>query len=180
MNANGGTQSREQRSTDNARARHRRGGRRLRTLVGAPVALVVAFIGAAALHAAPTSGTGSSAIATWQLLPPAPIDLGSVQTSAWTGREVLLTSADGQVGAAYNPISNSWRRLPGGLAPTGSAQGGSFSSWTGKEMLVSGQGLREGVLLASLSDELPDEPLVRATSIAALAQRFRGWSLEVA
>jgi exopolyphosphatase/guanosine-5'-triphosphate,3'-diphosphate pyrophosphatase len=49
-----------------------------------------------------------------------------------------------------------------------------------REILVSGQGLREGVLLATLGDELPDVPLVRATSIAALAQRFRGWSLEVA
>ena len=135
MNATRGTQSRERRSTDNVRAR----ARHMRALLGGPVALFVAFIGVAAVYAASTSGTGSSAIGTWQLLPPAPTDVGQAGMSGvWTGREVLFTSADAQVGAAYNPTTNSWRRLPGGLAPTGTAQGGSFSSWTGKEMLVSG------------------------------------------
>ena len=48
------------------------------------------------------------------------------------------------------------------------------------EIRVSGQGLREGVLLATLLDDLPAESLVRASSVAALAQGFRAWRLEVA
>jgi hypothetical protein len=72
------------------------------------------------------------------LLPPAPVDLAGLQGGFWTGREELFTSDDVQVGAAYNPATDGWRRLPPGPKPTGAAQGGNFGVWTGKEMLVSG------------------------------------------
>ncbi len=60
---------------------------------------------------------------------------------AWTGREMLVwaTSAAGVGGpvgtAAYNPVSDTWRRLPAG--PLGRREG-FVSVWTGKELIVIG------------------------------------------
>src|SRR5438105_3445942 len=90
----------------------------------------------------------------WRLLPPAPVVPDEGVTSVWTGREMLLfgrrttrakdgavlTRAD--VAAAYDPSARTWRRLPA-PGPTTSFMGSS-SVWTGKEMLVWGQGVREG------------------------------------
>jgi hypothetical protein len=108
------------------------------------------------LVVAPTAVAASGpreAPGSWRLLPSAPIAPNGGLTSVWTGREMLVfgvatkRAKDGDilesvnVAAAYDPTARSWRRLPQG----GSA--GTFppyrSVWTGKEMLVLGQGTRE-------------------------------------
>jgi hypothetical protein len=91
----------------------------------------------------------------WQSLPAAPItpDWGA-RTSVGTGRQMLVFGRDQQtaldsrgkpyatgtinVAAAYDPASRSWRKLS---PPTKTSGFLSLSSvWTGKEMLVWGQG----------------------------------------
>lgn len=72
-------------------------------------------------------------------MPPAPTtDVSWYAASAWTGRELIFTSDPSTSAVAYNPATKSWRTLPTGPPPTGPAQGGNFSVWTGGEMLVSG------------------------------------------
>ena len=93
----------------------------------------------------------------WHPLPPAPISPEfNARTSVWSGKEMLvfgrdqLTALDKNgrpyatgsvnVAAAYNPRANSWRKLS---PPAETSAFGSLSSvWTGKEMLVWGQGTR--------------------------------------
>jgi exopolyphosphatase/guanosine-5'-triphosphate,3'-diphosphate pyrophosphatase len=50
----------------------------------------------------------------------------------------------------------------------------------GSELLVSGQGLREGIALARLGEPLPSPHEVRGSSIAALAARFTTWREDLA
>jgi N-acetylneuraminic acid mutarotase len=92
---------------------------------------------------------------TWTRLPAAPIAPNNGLTSVWTGKEMLTfgvatrRASDGSVlsstnvAAAYDPSSGTWRRLPDG------GRAGTFppyrSVWTGKEMLVLGQGTRLGL-----------------------------------
>jgi exopolyphosphatase/guanosine-5'-triphosphate,3'-diphosphate pyrophosphatase len=47
-------------------------------------------------------------------------------------------------------------------------------------LLVSGQGLREGIALATLSDGLPPAPEVRRAAVEALARRFSSWDARLA
>lgn len=138
MRAPEGRQSRERPSAGDgwSRGRLARGGPRRRAMARVSVMVGIAFMGAAAQAASPTDTAGTSR-GTWRLLPAAPIDLVNT-TSVWTGREVLFASFDVQSGAAYDPATNGWRRLPTGPAPTGAAQGGSFGVWTGRELLLSG------------------------------------------
>jgi hypothetical protein len=91
----------------------------------------------------------------WQPLPPAPISPDwNARTSVWTGKQMIVFGRDQQtaldsrgkpyatgavnVAAAYDPASRAWRKL----APPPKASGfmGLSSVWTGKEMLVWGQG----------------------------------------
>jgi exopolyphosphatase/guanosine-5'-triphosphate,3'-diphosphate pyrophosphatase len=44
-----------------------------------------------------------------------------------------------------------------------------------EEVLVSGQGVREGLAASLVSDQLPSAAAVRASSVAALASEFRSW-----
>jgi len=100
---------------------------------------------------------GSSSGGTWKRLPAAPISPEfDARTSVWTGKQMLvfgrdqLTALDANgspyatgavnVAAAYDAHSNSWRKLS---PPAKTAGFMSLSSvWTGKEMLVWGQGTR--------------------------------------
>src|SRR2546421_10317287 len=99
--------------------------------------------------------TSTPLAGTWRVLPKAPItpnDGGLA--SAWTGKQMLVfgrSAKKGQggatfnrvaVAAAYNPATNAWRRLtpPG---PTSSFMDND-AVWTGKEVLVWGQGTRLG------------------------------------
>jgi N-acetylneuraminic acid mutarotase len=89
---------------------------------------------------------------TWRRLPPAPIAPNNGLTTVWNGSEMLVFGVETRrarngsivsstnVAAAYDPRSRTWRRLAGG------GRAGTFppyrSVWTGREMLVWGQGTR--------------------------------------
>jgi hypothetical protein len=106
----------------------------------------------ALVAAAPVTVAAAAPIAgTWRVLPKAPItpNEGHV-TSVWTGRQMLVfgrettRAKDGavlrrvNVAAAYDPARRSWRRL---APPRSTSSFMDYSSvWTGKEMLVWGQG----------------------------------------
>ena len=110
------------------------------------------------LVAAPVATAGAATFpGTWRPLPKAPIvpDDGGF-ASAWTGREVLVfgrhrrTALDARgnpyivgrtnVAAAYDPARKTWRRLSP-PKPTPSFMDND-AVWTGKEVLVWGQGTR--------------------------------------
>jgi len=87
---------------------------------------------------------------TWRPLAPPP--LRGLATTVWTGRQVLMWVGDAgyyeepdnppdgdgdgsqNVGAAYDPTHDTWRRLP--AAPAGTS--GAATVWTGTELLVIG------------------------------------------
>jgi hypothetical protein len=83
---------------------------------------------------------------TWQTIPDGPLDARSDTGFGWTGEELLIwggMTGDSGVptgegffddGAAYSPITRSWRRLP--PAPIGARA--PFSVWTGRELIVWG------------------------------------------
>jgi hypothetical protein len=92
--------------------------------------------------------------------------------SAWTGKEFLVWGGRGGDvqspgffgdGAAYNPITNSWRRLP--RAPISSRA--PLPVWTGKELIVwgttaRGMALRDGAAYNPSTNKwrkLPEAPL---------------------
>jgi hypothetical protein len=100
---------------------------------------------------------GTQPAGTWQRLPAAPISPEfNARTSVWTGKEMIVFGRDQQtaldanghpyatgalnVAAAYSPASKSWRKLDPPTKTSGFM--GLSSVWTGKEMLVWGQGTR--------------------------------------
>jgi hypothetical protein len=93
----------------------------------------------------------------WQSLPPAPITPDfDARTSVWTGKEMIVFGRDQQtavdshgsayatgrvnVAAAYDPKAHAWRKLSPPAKTSGFLH--LSSVWTGKEMLVWGQGTR--------------------------------------
>jgi hypothetical protein len=79
---------------------------------------------------------------TWRPLPPAPISTRA-PLSAWTGREFIVwgdqpvddaTAPTVYDGAAYDPVTNTWRRIAD--APLSLASGAAV--WTGQEVIVLG------------------------------------------
>jgi hypothetical protein len=115
------------------------------------LALVVMLVPATAPAAVGKAGT-------WRPLPRAPITPEfNARASVWTGKEMIvfgrdqLTALDSRgqpyatgavnVAAAYDPRANAWRRLAPPRRTTGFM--GLTAVWTGKEMLVWGQGTRE-------------------------------------
>ena len=119
------------------------------------IALALALVIAPAAVASAGATTSRPLAGSWRLLPKAPIvpNDGGV-ASVWTGRQMVVFGRSsktgpaggafdrGAVAAAYDPARNAWRRLspPG---PTSSFMDND-SVWTGKEMLVWGQGTRLG------------------------------------
>jgi hypothetical protein len=110
--------------------------------------LALVLVAAGGVAASPQPGT-------WSRLPAAPISPEfNARTSVWTGKQMLVFGRDQQtaldanghpyatgalnVAAAYSPASKSWQRL----SPPAKTSGfmGLSSVWTGKEMLVWGQG----------------------------------------
>lgn len=87
---------------------------------------------------------------TWGPIPPAPIPGRSFPASAWTGSELLVWGGwsgrsgseflEGFLGdgAAYDPVSDSWRTLP----PAPIDARAPLSVWTGRELLVWGTSFR--------------------------------------
>jgi N-acetylneuraminic acid mutarotase len=104
------------------------------------------LLGTVTTTAAPLAGR-------WRPLSPGPLAVDDARTSVWTGTEMLVVgrhttrAKDGavltrlDVAAAYDPVSDAWRRLP--WPPGSSSFMGYESFWTGKEMIVWGQGIRE-------------------------------------
>jgi hypothetical protein len=106
----------------------------------------------------------------WRTLPVAPIGPRYGAVSAWTGRELLLWGGSWPCcdpgalgdGAAFDPATNRWRRLP--EAPIGPLPG-SVGTWTGSELVVATPAGRGGASVAAFDPEserwrrLPDLPL---------------------
>jgi N-acetylneuraminic acid mutarotase len=116
------------------------------------LALALALLIAPAAVASAGATTSRPLAGSWRLLPKAPIapNNGGL-ASAWTGKQMVVfgrvaTIRQGAafnrraVAAAYDPARNAWRRLspPG---PTGGFMD-TDAVWTGKEVLVWGQGTR--------------------------------------
>jgi N-acetylneuraminic acid mutarotase len=111
------------------------------------VAAAIASSGLADGRAAVNGRSASSVLAgTWRRLPAAPAPAATAVTvSVWTGRQMVIFGRAHpkppqgiDVGAAYNPATNKWRRLAPLKGPAGNFQGRYHAVWTGKEMLVSG------------------------------------------
>ncbi|MEY2463957.1 MAG: hypothetical protein QOH64_2095 [Acidimicrobiaceae bacterium] len=77
----------------------------------------------------------------WRVLPDTPLTPRIGTTSVWTGTEMVVwggaeandSTATVNDGAAFNPITNTWRRLaPSPLTPRAYAQG----TWTGHELVI--------------------------------------------
>ncbi|MGH9223112.1 MAG: Kelch repeat-containing protein [Acidimicrobiales bacterium] len=111
---------------------------------------------------------------TWRSLPPSPLSARAGALAVWTGRELIVWGgvagerfvADG---AAFDPASNRWRSLPPSplAGQFGAPPGTVFQVpgvWTGKEMLVWGQGA--GV-------ESPDADLPTGAAYDPAADQWR-------
>jgi hypothetical protein len=118
-----------------------------------------------------TAGAAAPVAGSWRVLPKAPIapnDGGLA--SVWTGKQMLVfgraaTIKQGahynrvNVAAAYDPARNTWRRLSP-PKPTPSFMDND-AVWTGKEMLVWGQGTRLGYTpRTNRWRRLPSSPLL--------------------
>jgi N-acetylneuraminic acid mutarotase len=81
----------------------------------------------------------------WRLLPAAPLAARTGQAAVWTGTEMIIWGGYDQVsarashvtssGAAYDPATNRWTRLP--KAPL-SPRADAIASWTGSAVLILG------------------------------------------
>lgn len=110
--------------------------------------LVVAAAATLLVSGAITGSSSSSTTAgAWRLLPDAPFAVAAGRTSVWTGTEMIVsgsTAPDGNslksvdVAAAYNPATNTWRRLP--APPRTDNYCRRSAVWTGKELLIWGCG----------------------------------------
>ena len=141
------------------------------------------LVGTAAKTTAPLAGS-------WHTLARSPLAVDDARTSVWTGTELLLVgrhskrAPDGavlsrlDVAAAYDPAKNVWRRLP---FPPGSHAFMKYSSvWTGKEMIVWGQGIREAFNPATNQwRRLPDSKLLAIHDgfglVAWTGREMLGW-----
>lgn len=103
------------------------------TAAAASVALLV--VGSGAIF----SSAASRSAEPWRLLPPAPIRIDAGLTSVWTGEEMLVSGVTASpdetplgavdVAAAYNPATNTWRRL--GAPPKTESYCRRSAVWTG-------------------------------------------------
>jgi hypothetical protein len=101
---------------------------------------------------------------TWRILPPSPLAPRMAHTAVWTGREMIVwggapNSEDGSPvptpqGAAYNPITDSWRVLPDSPLPM---RGWHSAVWTGHQMIVTGGSA--GVRTTWLGDTAAYDPM---------------------
>ena len=120
----------------------------------------------------------------WDPLPPAPITVRQDAVHVWTGTELLvwgghIYSHDEPIfddGAAYNPTTHRWRRLP--VAPLG-PRFGATGVWTGSEVVIWGG---EGKSLAVLNDGAAYNPAsntwrpITAAPIPARVRAFATWT----
>lgn len=131
-------------------------------------------------HYVRTGGAYDPRMDTWRKVPPAPVPGGSGYSLVWTGDEMILWGdprrgrrsrgrrSRGNVGAAYDPATNEWRRVADGPLK---GRSGHVAVWTGDEMIVWGGSLTsynrehydgEGAAYDSSTDswrKLPRAPL---------------------
>lgn len=110
----------------------------------------------------------------WRSLPPSPLAARTGALGVWSGQELLVWGGmvgDGFVadGAAFDPVANRWRSLPPSpLTGRFAAPPGTVAQvpgvWTGKEMVVWGQGA--GV-------ENPDADLPTGAAYDPASDRWR-------
>ena len=117
------------------------------------IALALALVIAPAAVASTGATTSRPLAGSWRLLPKAPIaPSGGGVASVWTGRQMVVFGRAARIGqggavsnrvnvaAAYDPARNTWRRLSPPRATSGFMDNDAV--WTGKEVLVFGQGTR--------------------------------------
>jgi hypothetical protein len=112
---------------------------------------------------------------TWRRLPPAPISARHT-AGVWTGKELILLGGEAENsggseyyrdGAAYDPATNSWRKLP----PMPRSRAGDDGStayqavWDGEEVLLIGGRTRDA--------SGATEPLARGLAFDPAANRYR-------
>jgi N-acetylneuraminic acid mutarotase len=119
--------------------------------VDRPSAVPPSSVGATTPSASHAAATPSVTPASWRMLPQGPslgIHNGVPTQAVWDGTEMLIVSSRWapnkrscmEVGAAYNPSSDSWRRLPS-MPHTGACGEPLMldrAVWTGEEMLLWG------------------------------------------
>jgi hypothetical protein len=118
------------------------------------------FVWGGIAHTPTTGGTQSNGFIfdartrKWSRVAPSPLSPRMDPGSVWTGQEFLVWGGRGGDiqspgffgdGAAYNPVTNSWRRLP----PAPISSRAPLSIWTGKEFIMwgttaRGMALRDG------------------------------------
>lgn len=99
---------------------------------------------------------------TWRPLPRPPVRLRAEQSAIWTGTEMVVWGGAGNLprpphfadGAAYDPATDRWRRLP--QAPL-LRRAGHSAVWTGREMVVWG-GRELGAAATSYADGAAYDP----------------------
>lgn len=100
----------------------------------------------AASTAPPTGTPPASGTGTWQPIgrPPVPTDANYAYEAVWTGTRMLIHQPDyrangrGSTGAAYDPSTGTWQRLPSSGFPVRNVEGGTQAVWDGTEMLTFG------------------------------------------
>ena len=155
---------------------------------GASAALVVLTIAAATASGASVRQAANppTLAGTWVRLPAAPLGLVEEPTSVWTGSRMIVfgrvtdSSENGEIvsrlyqAAAYNPTSGSWRRLPG--LDSKDAVYGYRAVWTGKEVLLWGQGTHAALDPATGRwRTLPAPPQDGAALVVWTGREMIGW-----
>jgi hypothetical protein len=122
---------------------------------------------------AATTTTGPSYAAGWGVVPPGPVNPGSV--AAWTGTQLLVDEGECCAGLgstdidAYDPATRTWTALP--TSPL-SARQGALGVWTGTELVVVG-----GTGLPAGSSAVPDvQNAVPLANGAAYHPATRTWT----
>ena len=100
---------------------------------------------AAATSTLPAVGANAIVYGTWSAIPPAPLTVRYGSVRAWTGNEMLVVGGQEPDftpgipptvdldGAAFDPATGRWRRLPRAPIPVGPS---SASAWTGSQLFV--------------------------------------------
>lgn len=121
----------------------------------------------------------------WHLIPPAPISGRQYATAVWDGHEMIVwggydrggtSSAASATGAAYDPTTNRWRRLP--AAPL-TARARAFGVWTGHVVIVfGGQPGVETRVASSDGDGAAYDPSTNRWTQIAAPRAVRGHGLD--
>jgi hypothetical protein len=119
---------------------------RVHSTVALLAAVTVACAGIGSPDRASQERVGSQRPNSWRVIAESPIEPGYGHLAVWTGEEMIvwggsrldedtLRSSPVRDGAAYDPRTDSWRKIPAAPVPGGS---GYSVVWTGEEMVVWG------------------------------------------